>query len=300
MRAPACSAADQAGRGHGVEVADRDVDGEPERERRVDSAVGCDHVGVGRQVGQDGGPAPAATTTTVSVCCTLPPLALPRSGSRVGGAVAALSARLPELPVFAAHRSAPARSPCPRPDRWCSGVASGQAGSVPGVPTRRVGVAPIGVGSEPSFWRPFLLHSAVGAHPFAPSFREMKTYTAKPGEIQRDWYVVDAEGQTLGRLATRIADQLRGKGKPQYTPHVDTGDFVIVVNAEKIHLTGQKLDKKMVYRHSGYPGGLKTRTHARAARAPADRGDPQGGQGDAPQEQARGRAAHEAQGVRRA
>ena len=88
----------------------------------------------------------------------------------------------------------------------------------------------------------------------------MKTYTAKPGEIQRDWYVVDAEGQTLGRLATRIADQLRGKGKPQYTPHVDTGDFVIVVNAEKIHVTGQKLDQKLVYRHSGYPGGLKART----------------------------------------
>ena len=88
----------------------------------------------------------------------------------------------------------------------------------------------------------------------------MKTYTAKPGEIQRDWYVVDAEGKTLGRLATQIADTLRGKHKPQYTPHVDTGDFVIVVNAEKIHVTGQKLDQKMVYRHSGYPGGLKTRT----------------------------------------
>ena len=88
----------------------------------------------------------------------------------------------------------------------------------------------------------------------------MKTYTAKPGEIQRDWYVVDAEGQTLGRLATRIADTLRGKTKPQYTPHVDTGDFVIVVNAEKIRVTGQKLDQKLVYRHSGYPGGLRSRT----------------------------------------
>ena len=88
----------------------------------------------------------------------------------------------------------------------------------------------------------------------------MKTYTAKPGEIQRDWYVVDAEGKTLGRLATQIADTLRGKRKPQYTPHVDTGDFVVVINAEKIHLTGQKLDQKMVYRHSGFPGGLKTRT----------------------------------------
>ena len=87
----------------------------------------------------------------------------------------------------------------------------------------------------------------------------MKTYNAKPGEIERRWYVVDAEGKTLGRLATQIADKLRGKGKPQYTPHVDTGDFVVVVNADKIHVTGKKLDEKMVYRHSGYPGGLKAR-----------------------------------------
>ena len=87
----------------------------------------------------------------------------------------------------------------------------------------------------------------------------MKTYSAKPGEIQRDWYVVDAEGQTLGRLATQIADRLRGKGKPQFTPHVDTGDFVVVVNAEKIAVTGKKLDDKMYFRHSGYPGGLRSR-----------------------------------------
>jgi large subunit ribosomal protein L13 len=87
----------------------------------------------------------------------------------------------------------------------------------------------------------------------------MKTYNAKPGEIARDWYVVDAEGQTLGRLATQIADVLRGKRKPAYTPHVDTGDFVVVVNAEKIQVTGTKLDNKMYYRHSGYPGGLKAR-----------------------------------------
>jgi large subunit ribosomal protein L13 len=87
----------------------------------------------------------------------------------------------------------------------------------------------------------------------------MKTYSAKPGEIQRDWYVVDAEGQTLGRLATQIADRLRGKGKPQFTPHVDTGDFVVVVNAEKIAVTGNKLEDKMYYRHSGYPGGLRQR-----------------------------------------
>ena len=87
----------------------------------------------------------------------------------------------------------------------------------------------------------------------------MKTYTAKPGEIERRWYVVDAEGQNLGRLATRIADTLRGKNKPQFTPHVDTGDFVVVVNAEKIAVTGKKLDDKMYYRHSGYPGGIRSR-----------------------------------------
>jgi len=88
----------------------------------------------------------------------------------------------------------------------------------------------------------------------------MKTWNAKPGEIERRWYVVDAEGKTLGRLATQIADTLRGKGKPEYTPHVDSGDFVVVVNAEKIHVTGNKLDQKMYHRHSGYPGGLRSRT----------------------------------------
>ncbi len=88
----------------------------------------------------------------------------------------------------------------------------------------------------------------------------MKTYSAKTGEITREWYLVDAEGKTLGRLATQIADRLRGKGKPQYTPHVDTGDFVVVVNAEKVVVTGNKLDQKVYYRHSGYPGGLRTRT----------------------------------------
>jgi large subunit ribosomal protein L13 len=88
----------------------------------------------------------------------------------------------------------------------------------------------------------------------------MKTYVATPAERQRDWYVVDAEGQTLGRLATRIADALRGKRKPEYTPHVDTGDFVIVVNAEKIRVTGDKLHSKVYWRHSGYPGGIRSRT----------------------------------------
>jgi large subunit ribosomal protein L13 len=88
----------------------------------------------------------------------------------------------------------------------------------------------------------------------------MKTFTAKPAEVEHEWWVVDAEGQTLGRLATRIATILRGKHKPIYTPHVDTGDFVIVINAEKIQVTGDKLDSKVYYRHSGYPGGLKERT----------------------------------------
>ena len=90
----------------------------------------------------------------------------------------------------------------------------------------------------------------------------MKTYNAKPGEIERTWYVVDAEGQTLGRLATQIADALRGKRKPEYTPHIDTGDFVVVVNAEKIAVTGKKREDKIYYRHSGYPGGLRQRTLA--------------------------------------
>lgn len=87
-----------------------------------------------------------------------------------------------------------------------------------------------------------------------------KTYNAKPGEVARDWYIVDAEGETLGRLATCIAETLRGKGKAQYTPHVDSGDFVVVVNADKVSVTGNKLDQKRYYRHSGYPGGLRSRT----------------------------------------
>jgi large subunit ribosomal protein L13 len=85
----------------------------------------------------------------------------------------------------------------------------------------------------------------------------MKSYMARPLEVERRWYVVDAEGQTLGRLATEIARILRGKNKPQYTPHVDTGDFVVVVNAEKVVVTGKKAEQKVYRRHSGYPGGLK-------------------------------------------
>ena len=83
------------------------------------------------------------------------------------------------------------------------------------------------------------------------------TKSAREQDVQRDWYVVDAQGQTLGRLATQVATILRGKHKPIYTPHVDCGDYVIIVNAEKIHTTGQKLAQKKYYRYSGYPGGLK-------------------------------------------
>ena len=86
----------------------------------------------------------------------------------------------------------------------------------------------------------------------------MRTYSAKPGEINREWFVVDASEHTLGRLATTIATVLRGKHKATFTPHVDTGDFVIVVNASKINLTGRKLDQKQYHRHSGYPGGLRS------------------------------------------
>jgi large subunit ribosomal protein L13 len=89
------------------------------------------------------------------------------------------------------------------------------------------------------------------------NIRTQKTYVAKPGEVERNWYVVDATNQTLGRLATQVATILRGKHKPQYTPHEDVGDFVIVVNAEKVAVTGRKLDQKRYYRHTGYPGGIR-------------------------------------------
>ena len=88
----------------------------------------------------------------------------------------------------------------------------------------------------------------------------MGTYSAKKEDIERNWHVVDAKGKTLGRLATVVASVLKGKTKPIYTKHVDTGDFVIVVNADKVHLTGRKLDQKMYYSHSGFPGGLKSIT----------------------------------------
>jgi len=83
----------------------------------------------------------------------------------------------------------------------------------------------------------------------------MATYSAKAADVKRNWFIVDASGKTLGRLASQVASVLKGKTKPIYTTHVDTGDFVIVVNAGKVHLTGRKLDQKVYYRHSGYPGG---------------------------------------------
>ncbi|RCU49866.1 MULTISPECIES: 50S ribosomal protein L13 [Corallincola] len=85
----------------------------------------------------------------------------------------------------------------------------------------------------------------------------MKTFTAKPESVKRDWFVVDADGKTLGRLATEVALRLRGKHKPEYTPHVDTGDYIIIVNAEKIQVTGNKAKGKIYYSHTGFPGGLK-------------------------------------------
>lgn len=86
----------------------------------------------------------------------------------------------------------------------------------------------------------------------------MKTYSAKPQDIRRQWHLIDADGKTLGRLATEIARRLRGKHKPEYTPHMDTGDYIVVVNADKIHVTGNKLADKMYYRHTGYIGNLKS------------------------------------------
>ncbi|HCA26012.1 MAG TPA: 50S ribosomal protein L13, partial [Pseudomonas sp.] len=86
----------------------------------------------------------------------------------------------------------------------------------------------------------------------------MKTFSAKPETVKRDWYVVDAEGLTLGRLATEVASRLRGKHKPEYTPHVDTGDYIVIINAEKVHVTGNKVQDKIYYSHSGFPGGIKS------------------------------------------
>ena len=86
----------------------------------------------------------------------------------------------------------------------------------------------------------------------------MKTFSAKPAEVERDWYVVDAAGKTLGRMASEIAHRLRGKHKAEYTPHVDTGDYIVVINAEKVQVTGKKASDKIYHSHTGYPGGLKS------------------------------------------
>jgi len=86
----------------------------------------------------------------------------------------------------------------------------------------------------------------------------MKTFSAKAEDVSRDWFVVDADGKTLGRLASEIAHRLRGKHKPEYTPHVDTGDYIVVINAEKVHVTGKKTTDKIYHSHTGYPGGLKS------------------------------------------
>jgi len=88
----------------------------------------------------------------------------------------------------------------------------------------------------------------------------MKTFSATPADIKRDWYVIDATGKTLGRMASEIARRLRGKHKPEYTPHMDTGDYIVVVNAEKVHVTGNKSTDKVYYKHTGFPGGIRSMT----------------------------------------
>ena len=93
----------------------------------------------------------------------------------------------------------------------------------------------------------------------------MKTYSAKPQDITRDWYVIDANDKVLGRLASGIAHRLRGKHRPEYTPHVDTGDFIVVTNVDKIKVTGNKQDDKLYHRHSGYPGGVRTTSFSKMA-----------------------------------
>ena len=99
----------------------------------------------------------------------------------------------------------------------------------------------------------------------------MKSYMARPAQVERKWHLIDAEGQTLGRLATEIARLLRGKNKPQYTPHVDTGDFVVVVNAERVVVTGKKAEQRVYRRHSGYPGGMKETSYEQMlARKPTE------------------------------
>ena len=115
----------------------------------------------------------------------------------------------------------------------------------------------------------------------------MKTYTAKAGEVQHDWYVVDAQDKVLGRLATQIATRLRGKHKPEYTPHVDTGDYIVVVNAAKLRVTGRKAEHKIYYRHTGYPGGLNETNFAKLQAKQPDARAAARGEGHAAQGAAR-------------
>ena len=99
----------------------------------------------------------------------------------------------------------------------------------------------------------------------------MKTYTAKTGEVEQGWYVVDAQNKILGRLASQIAIRLRGKHKPEYTPHIDTGDFVVVINVDKLRVTGKKLERKIYYRHTGFPGGIRQTNLAKLQAARPER-----------------------------
>ena len=125
----------------------------------------------------------------------------------------------------------------------------------------------------------------------------MKTYYAKPNEVEREWVLIDAENQVLGRVAAKAAQILKGKHKPQYTPHVDTGDFVVIINADKIRVTGTKAQTKSYYRHSGFPGGLKSETFEEAMAKHPERVIEHAVKGA--EEHARPRHGQEAQGVHR-
>ena len=127
----------------------------------------------------------------------------------------------------------------------------------------------------------------------------MRTYSPKPADIQREWHVIDATDVVLGRLAVQTATLLRGKHKPTFAPHVDTGDFVIIVNAEKVALSGNKKTTKLAYRHSGYPGGLTATPIGELLEKDAAQGHREGRLGHAPQEPPRSPDAEEAQGLRR-
>ena len=127
----------------------------------------------------------------------------------------------------------------------------------------------------------------------------MRTYSPKPADIQREWHVIDATDVVLGRLAVQVATLLRGKHKPTFAPHVDGGDFVIIVNAGKVSLSGDKATKKMAYRHSGYPGGLSSTPYGELLDKDPRQAIEKAGVGHAPQEPSRPPDAQEAEGVRR-